>query len=419
LDQLWTRLNETGDTSIEEIFLSEKVAKSIPEEKAYLPSFDFWRILALLPFYKNVYVCVCPACLSRDPSGQFAALVEAGAMIPVLSASYRLYDDSVRNLVASHDHVSAHEFSLFRTMTLLGGANGAVCQHCIDRKKRAILRVSKASEWLAKRVRDIDAAFANLYPYLSPDYDLIDRLHEAAKKNNLSQFDELSNLSWTINSVRSMQALNAPVLLDESELASVPKGFSIETDEVRGIAADLQSEAYERLRIRIPTDIPLDQYLEIAREFQPQLRVIASTLSSATKGVNHATARTALLKKIMQINAEVERIKGLKRYAFLEAAINFFERNKALAATTFIAGALGLAGGVIGCASGVAISVAGNLAKKKGLIQPNDGMRKLARLAKRDVQPYLNNLVAMYVGSDTPAVTLLSIRRRIPKRAAA
>lgn len=413
VDAAYKRLRSGGSKAIASLFLSERVSKTISEQKAFIASYDVDKILSLLPFWKNVYVEICPYCLNRDEAGSVEALVTTGAIVPVLTAPYRKYDDRSRRLISSHDHLSFYEFQAYRTLSLMAETDQFLCGHCAGERRDEVKAIVKSSKKLSGLGSEVDLTMANLHPYVFPDFELMDLLKDASKRDSVVRFRELTNLSWAINACRTAQAFDAALVLDEPDLSKIPTGVAIESDKALQLAARIQKQAADGLGLVIPKDIPIESYVEIAREFQPQIALITRDVMDIARGSDRQVANSALLKQVMGINTEIERIKGLKRYAFLEAAVGFYADNRTLATATLIAGALGVAGGIIGCATGLAIGVGRGIAKKKGWIPANKKMERFGELVRRDVQPYLNKLIASYVGSTVPAVSILAMRHRI------
>jgi hypothetical protein len=65
------------------------------------------------------------------------------------------------------------------------------------------------------------------------------------------------------------------------------------------------------------------------------------------------------------------------------------------------------------------VGIARNFAKKKGWVGKNKGMDRFGRAVHLDLQPYMDRLVAKYVGSYVPAINVLSLRKKIADSVAA
>jgi hypothetical protein len=266
---------------------------------------------------------------------------------------------------------------------------------------------------------DLDQVMGNIYPFIYPDFELISVLEKITKRGNKVQFRKLMGISYVINKVRSAEAFNAQIVIDESDIEGIPEGFRKSTDKALQVRAHLNKAISDGLGLTIPVDIGLEKYIELARDFQPQIAKIVGNVVKNSNAVNRTSAASAMHKEIMKINGEIERIKGLKRHMLLESAAEFYSNNRALASTAFIAGGLGLAGGLTGCLGGVAVGIARNFAKKKGWVGKNKGMDRFGRAVHLDLQPYMDRLVAKYVGSYVPAINVLSLRKKIADSVAA
>ena len=102
-------MKEKGHSSSpENIFISERVIQTLPEQKIFFSSYEPQKVLAVLPFTPVVYVRACPKCLSGGNLTTFKKLVEANLVVPILISPYAEYGEMVDFLV-SHDHVSVYE----------------------------------------------------------------------------------------------------------------------------------------------------------------------------------------------------------------------------------------------------------------------------------------------------------------------
>jgi hypothetical protein len=268
----------------------------------------------------------------------------------------------------------------------------------------------------AQEYRDIvERLGQNVFPFAYPDYTLLDQAAAACSDLDIKQLERLARLGESIYSIRSAQALNAPITVDEESLSGIPAGISRESDEAVRELSDMKEFVSKGLGLTFPADIPLDKYLELSKEFRP---TIAGAIEYT--GAPDGTSIGDLSKKISRLNSEIERIQGLKRYVMLEASMTFVRQNKNLVFTSILAGTLGLAGGLLGCASAVAVSAGLKIAKHKGVkLQENEPAKKLGRMIARDIHPYLSKLIAAYVGSNPTAINVLSLRKKYEEAKAA
>ena len=221
----------------------------------------------------------------------------------------------------------------------------------------------------AEEYRDnLDAIAVNLFPFLSPDFELLEMAESVCKGNDLEGLDQLNDLAYGIHSLRSAQAFRSPLTLDAAKLEQLPAGLSKEIDKVLQLSIDVRELASKGLALNIPSEMPIEAYVELVRDYQPSITMWVDSVIGSTG--NDAGQLGELAKKIGAINNEIDRVKGLKRYVALEASIGFFRNNRALVTTALAASALGIAGSLGGCVAALAASPAVQFAKRKG------GLRK-------------------------------------------
>jgi hypothetical protein len=413
VDAIMKKWGDNDSIEPKDLFISERVAKTIAGDKNFLPSYDTSKILASIPFSPTTYVLVCPACITSNNFAEFQALSKSGLVIPVVLSQYKHYPDSVRNFFMSVDHVSTHEYHAYRFARLKEQSSRGVCAHCAELKikkivsnaprKKGATELRQKARWLAQ----------NLYPFLYPDYTLLDQATIASKNNDASHLDEITRLAETIYKVRSAQALSAPLAVSDEALSHVPAGISTDSDDGLRHLAEMRKMAADGLGLTFPADIPIERYIELAKDYQPEIsRIVEYTQPSSSIA--------GFAKRIASLNSEIERIQGLKRYVMLEASIAVAKQHKGLAFTAILAGTLGTAGlGWLGCGGGVAAGAAIKLAKKKGFLGRNKSAERLGRMIERDLQPYLSKLIAAYAGSEATAVSVLFLRKKIREKKAA
>jgi hypothetical protein len=190
-------------------------------------------------------------------------------------------------------------------------------------------------------------------------------------------------------------------------LEKLPSQSIGEISEAKNASSDLKAMIARGLGIRVPVDIPIDRYVELVRDYQPR---ISDAISSIAPREITAQGAEDLLADVAKINLEIERIKGTRRYAVLEACVGFYRSNSFLVGGALLAASLGLAGSLLGCAT-VASAVGARVAKKKGLIPENPALGRVKRMVVRDIQPVANRLLKSYLGGSTPAINVLSLQR--------
>jgi len=391
-----------GDYS--HVFKCEGVVKTLYVEKSFLSTYDEKQVLGLLPFTPIQYSMVCPGCIGKANFPKFEALVRHGRIIPVLRAPYAEYPEAIRNVVVAHDHVSVHEFEFFRVNNIPCTTESHARGHAAIDEMESIVAGRRNEETYLEEIHHLAWRFM---PYPETDLELFRIANDACKSRKLGSLKKLSKMGSAIYELRSAQAFKAAPVIGRAELGSLPN-FGPETSEASRVSEDLQQMAAEGLGIRIPLDIPIEQYIEIAMDYQPRI-------SEALKGVmpNYRNANTSdLSKKVSSLNREVQRLKSLKRYAVMEACVGFYKGNGPLYGGALLAAAMGIAGSILGC---VAVStVAGTkIAKRKGWLKENAALARLGRMISRDLQPYTDVLLKTYLGGTDPAINVLSLQRRI------
>lgn len=411
VDRFWNGLKDGQSWRADDLFLSERVVKTLADNKVLLAHFDAPGILSLLPFTPTIYVEVCRNCLTEKTASVFSSLVRTGSIIPILLGPYEEFPASLMTVIQSHDHMSCYEYAFYRQQMLFSIAEGGVCRHCLKREVDSFSKMVKRRKNANLYNRYLRNLVANLAPYVDFDFELVHLLHDAAKKNNTEGARQLANLGFAMHEIRSSQAFNAECVVNADLLSQIPKDISVGDGDSPDFSANVKQQLAAGLGLKLPVGNSVEEYIEIARAFQPR---ISSAINGAITASSDATKKLSLdeiVKRQMEINSEVERIAGLKRYLMLESAIDFFANNKALTATALIAGAMGLATGIVGCASGLIGGAASKFAKTKGWIKESESGKKLIRAVKNDVQPYVDLLLAKYTKSYVPAVSILTLRR--------
>jgi hypothetical protein len=399
-----SKLDHT-EARAEAIFASEKVVKSIEGDKCFISSYKS-ELLGVLPFTPVVYNLVCPRCFDKMGFDKFSALVGAGLVVPMLRAPYSEYDPPVRDFLFAHDHISVQEYDRFRTNSLYQFASKdehAFGHHAIE-EMRKIVAGQVDEEQYRNRIRSLEI---NLFPYTKEDGELLDLAIRACKTKDMDQLVRLRRRAVAIYQLRTAKVYNASAVVRGSELHALPPNTAIEADAARSISNDMQRMVAEGLGIMIPEDLRIEAYIELVKDYQPRITRAINSIIEAS-----GPERTGLPKIIASINSEIERLKGLKRYKVMEVGIGFYKNNGLLAGGALLAATMGLAGSLFGCATGAvvaAVNVGTKLAKKK----PDPALQRLGRTIVRDFQPYSEGLMRGYLGGTAPAISVLSLQRRL------
>jgi hypothetical protein len=403
--------SDSYELIVPDVFASQRVVENLPEDKAILPAFRMNAVLSLLPFVKNLYVIICPKCVSAEYVDGFSQLTSAGLIVPIFTAPYSKYPESVVSAVAGADHISTYEYHFYRLAYSVGESRKSICPHCVKLRHDEFKRVASELKIPGFKSEYVDWTISNLHPFTEPDDKFIDDLGTALKSGQLDRVKRLYDLSFAVHNVRLAKAFNASQIVRDSELLSIPYSTVPEFDESRTGLIRLTSLAAEGLKIRLPTDLPIQQYIELVQDYRPKILGLTQQLLIAPSNESNSSEHS-LLETITSINRDIERVKGSRRYMFVEALVGFVRNNPALVSSALIAGALGLTGSIAGCLS-VPIGIGADILKKAGKLKANDAAKRLGRKLRRDLQPSVDKLIARYVGSTTTAMHVLSIREDV------
>jgi hypothetical protein len=411
IDSLTKRWKREREIRPEDIFVSERVVASLSLDKALLPAFRTPYVLSLLPFVPNLYVLTCPRCVSHDSIGAFRQLTEAGLIVPILSAPYSKYPAAVIDAVSGLDHMSVYEFDFYRLIALSPDSRAPVCAHCVGESRSALIASAADVKDNGPRARKVREIFINLYPYSGTEEYVLDALEKVVSNDSGRQLNQLVTLSDAIRSTRTARALRAAQVIRDRDVDGIPLDWDLQVGDARTTALRMGSIVASGLKLRIPVDIPLSAYIELVRDYRPEIISLSKALvENAT--VDTEPSLSSLMTAITTINREIERIKNLRRYMVIEALAGFAQSNPAMTASLLIAGTLGVAGHLFGCAAVPAGALA-DIARRAGKLKGNDAAKRLTRKLHRDLQPYLDRLLARFVGTTPIAMQVMSIRQQM------
>lgn len=257
----------------------------------------------------------------------------------------------------------------------------------------------------------------NLEPFFAPDYEILDEVQAAVAEKDTHSLGQLEEMSLFLKRLRAAQIWYSSMPVSATDIIDLPVKYVSDVGDARLVAGSLREFVSDGLGIKIPTNIPIEKYAELVREFQPAICKALSELLSGSE--RQPSDFSAVAKQISRVNAEIDRMKNLKRYMLLESVVETCANNKGLVAAGIITGALGLGGSLWGCVGAAGAGVAGKAARKFGVL---DGrvklsgakhLKKLGGAIHREIQPAIDRLLAVYLSSDVPSVSVLEIRRRL------
>lgn len=411
VDLFWTEFSEKG-ILLDDIFLSDQIASRLGHQKIALDSFSVDRVLTTIPFCEEVFVHVCPACISKKNFVVFKGLVDSGLITPVFTSSYSQYASEVIEVVATKPHISVYEYSLYKTAVLSAKSEGALCDHCVD------IRISDLNK-LVHRKRNapvfrehLDTIVRNIYPFLAPDNDILDEVESCFKELDIERCQRIVDTSWGIRSIRNAQTFDAPVILTDERIENFSNYAVPELAELGRIGFQLREFISHGLGLKIPTNMPIQDYIALIKDIRPHMQSINSKMIECGDGGDEKSLR-AIFNQVGDVNREVDRILRSKRYLFLEAVTSLLSNNKALLASSLVAAGLGLGGSVLGCGATATAGVAIDYLKKKGKLPKNNSMANLGSAIHRDLEPTLKKVVAAYVGSTVVPLQVIALRKKI------
>lgn len=425
LDRYWIarlqRLSNRKNVAAKQVFMSDRVVQDLPKEKVFIQGFGSQKLLSIIPFHENVYCSVCPGCTSRASSTPLLKLARAGLVVPVLLSNYEYYDDRFAQAIRGIDHISAHEFNFFSKLRRESSGESDICPTCaweeISRDLCFIKR-RRAARYAEENLKTI---FDTSYPHIKRDEYLFDLAAKAIKDGNLRYLEQLRDIAFTLQSVRSAETLNASVLLDPDEI--IPEDVVISSESQLQLRTQLRSELLEGLTINVPIDLPIDDYIDLIREVQPQINDLVQEEIVGTSRSGSEQAITRIKKRVMEINRQIERLECSTRYAAVSALGRVIKDNPLMFGSILSAAALGLAGSLIGCsatlAAGYTARKVARWAKKYPTLSSSPESKRFGRLLRRDLQPGIDKLIAKYMGVESTAVRVLSIRKRLQEKRAA
>lgn len=415
------RLRSGSDDAFGDLVLSEKVYNDLDEENIVLESFNTDVIKSYLPYSDRIYVTVCPACVDDDRWPDYKDFVETGSIVPILGAGYAHFDDRVVDITYSHNHVGVHEYFALRSLFAGAGGHSKICSHCVEGRITSLKAQAAKRKIKQLSERNIRAMMANLHPYIEPDFELLDQLEEAIGDRDLDRAKSIYDMTWMLSQMRSASTFNSPVIVPGVSLQELPTGYSDEIDGARDHAVSIQKNVGDGIGIQIPEGLSTRKYIEVASDFRPRIQKLVSTIASDP---DPNTWGQALDKEIMSLNQEAASLSKSARYIALAAVVEFYNNNHIKLNAALFAASMSLGAGALGCGLGAIAGTAGSaavtstvagIAGSKGLISGGPSLQRAALKVSNSVQPFLDKLIAAYVGTSPMAVSILSLKKDIER----
>jgi len=393
-----------------EAFISERAVQAVSGNKILVDTYKGNEVLGLLPYSPVVLAPICPFCIQRENLATFKKLVSANLVMPILLFRYDAYESTLRDFIVSHDHISRFEFGLYRHHAMKWESSKFICDHCMENRVEKICRGVRRRSNGQLYQQTLRSIFANMTPLIDSDEEIMDLAERLCAEKKLEKLRQLNRMSFVVNEIRSGHAINAPIVLKESELANLPQSVASDMDNLLVLTTKLRDIVAGGLSLKIPTDLPVDVFIELVKDYQPKIsKIIDDTLAQA--GAEASIGDVS--KVIANINSEIERVRGIRRYAVLEAGMSFYRNNATLVNAMLLGGAMGITGNIFGCATIAGMAGGLKIAKKRNWIKNSPETERLGRIIARDIQPCADLIMKNYLGSSAPAINVLSLRKRI------
>lgn len=418
IDELAAVYDKGTAPSVVDIVSSSSVAQQFDRSKIILPSYNLKNILLAYPFVHEIYVPFCPYCIKDTDLADIKTLLGNSAITPVLIAPYSKYPESIIRVVATHPHLSMHEFLFLRYMMLTIDRGARVCGHCIEARRKEYISAIRG-KYNVDGQKLISELFQNLHPYIKPDYELIEDFGKALRVNNTKKLDHVRRLSKAFWDIRTAQALKARPLLSSRAIPRVIENADLVMQEPYDNFS-IESTLAQDIGIEIPQDIDIDAYLKCVAPYRKDLTDI--TCSLITEGANSQSKYLTIINsRLGDLRQQVLALDRSKLFLTYRATWGFLQSNKALIGSLIIASAFALKGNLVGCGIGPLTMAGAHIARKCNKLKIPEDMNKLCNEIKHSIRPFIQKYVAKYSEIDIRAIQLYEIndelRNTIPQTA--
>lgn len=305
--------------------------------------------LQTIHFHRRFYVIICPRCSCVSDSKDLEILLHHQAITPILIGNYSLYPNHFVDLLLNYPHISRHEFHFYRYARLVSQTNSVLCHHCVKEKREEIFAVIDEKNIPPKAHRTVEDFLGNLYPFIDPDMHLIDNFYSALKKGKFTLASQIFDLSRALRDARTIQAYNSITALPLDEFPRLLKKTNPAIEEFsRDMLADVNNAMTKALHLSIPSRISIEKYLSVLEPYRKELSgVIQSVHEKSQK--NGQLSITKLAARIEEINYNLLMLPKKKRFLVYRSSVSFIKANKAIIASSLLAGVFGITGNFVGC----------------------------------------------------------------------
>ncbi|MGA2333661.1 MAG: hypothetical protein ABSG75_18125 [Syntrophales bacterium] len=399
-------------SQLTDIFLNDSISKSIPKTKVIIPSYNYKRILCAYPFSREIYVLICPQCDCVKNRKDIVPLIQHQAIIPILTNPYAKYPEDFIDTILPFSHISSHEFYYYHQMALLQD-HDILCSHCAKERKNKLDAIIRSKNLGPVITKISHSFFANLYPFIKPDFELYDCYTKAIEKEDKQLILQLTSLSFQLRNARLMQTYNGrPSISREALPRLILETKKIPDINVEKEATVLSNVLSKELHLSIPEDIPTDKYLEILDPYRNELSdLMESLLTESTR--DGQVSLTNLYAKVAELNNQLLSLPKKKRFLFYRASTAFLKSNNTLLASGLLAGIMGLTGSTVACGLGILSGFGLEIAKRKGKLKVPKEVKRFGEELGHTIRPQVHKLLAKCLNLDIKAVQIWDIRERL------
>lgn len=412
IDVLAHSYNSGKSINFSDIFSHKSIKKNIESQKIIIPTFDLNQIKINFPFSKALYVVICPKCNCVSNLKNLEILLDHHAITPILAGEYREYPKKFIDIMVGYPHISMHEYMFYRFVKLLRNSSSALCTHCVDNRQRDIIKLLEKKNIHPKAYKIVEELIWNLTPCVESDSELIEDFYGAVKKDNVDQIFQILELSRALQDIRTIQAFNSRSTIPLDNFSQIVNNLKRKPD-MFSIDNTLREEVSSKVvHLTIPTNLPLNQYLEAIEPFRSGLSKVIESILEESK-LDKGASYTKLETRISELSENLFRLPRNKRFLFYNAGVAFVKSNKSILAASLAAGLLGLTGSLIGCGLSVAGGIGVQVLKRYSKIKVPTEFQKLSAELSYSIRPSILKLMAKSLRLDIQAVQLWNIKNNL------
>lgn len=245
----WHTISDGNPTGDSRVVSSEAVRSALIRPKLILSSFNISEIYSNYIFSNRLFVLTCPKCIKDSERPTAIEVLKRGDLIPVLVGDYADYAPEVIGAILQMPHMSRHELQVYRTMRVVSAAENQICAHCVKERYNQINKKLAAFDKGGILRRTVRMTLNDLHPFVNPDFELIDALHDAVDAKDAEAIFSLAGASGAINGLRTSQAFDSRWILEAKEMPHLIKGAKKFVKEEKGDSVSMTKSLIEPLSV--------------------------------------------------------------------------------------------------------------------------------------------------------------------------